>query len=242
MDDLLWLVREAKGLELIVMSIFYLEVLGLPFAWKKFKGGLDVEWVGFQICLKGARLGLSEIRARWLINWLSATAQRGIVKISDLASVVGRLSFGLTALGHLRPFLGPIYAWVAAMNGFGECKVLKALVLIFRFLAVALDDSGRLAKVGSKRGHAQELFRTDAKAEGNQIWLGGWALDHADTKQCRWFSEQLDHSNAPWLFAAGECYRQIASLELLATLAAVVTFGIPDCIRGSVSCSAAWTT
>ena len=28
---LLWMVREAKGLELIVMSIFYLEVLGLPF-------------------------------------------------------------------------------------------------------------------------------------------------------------------------------------------------------------------
>lgn len=27
-DDLLWMVREAKGLELIVMSIFYLEVLG----------------------------------------------------------------------------------------------------------------------------------------------------------------------------------------------------------------------
>ena len=56
-DDLLWLVREAKGLELIVMSIFYLEVLGLPFAWKKFKGGLDVEWVGFQICLKRREAG-----------------------------------------------------------------------------------------------------------------------------------------------------------------------------------------
>ena len=56
-DDLLWLVREAKGLELIVMSIFYLEVLGLPFAWKKFKGGLDVEWVGLQICLKRREAG-----------------------------------------------------------------------------------------------------------------------------------------------------------------------------------------
>ena len=67
-DDLLWMVCEAKGLELIVMSIFYLEVLGLPFGWKKFKGGIDVEWVGLQLCLKGARLGLSELRAQCLIN------------------------------------------------------------------------------------------------------------------------------------------------------------------------------
>jgi hypothetical protein len=46
-----------------------------------------VEWVGFQLCLKGARLGLSELRAQWLINWLTATAQRGTVKIAELASV-----------------------------------------------------------------------------------------------------------------------------------------------------------
>ena len=38
-DDLLWMVREAKGLDLIVMSIFLLEVLGWPFA-EKFKVAL----------------------------------------------------------------------------------------------------------------------------------------------------------------------------------------------------------
>ena len=72
-DDLLWMVREAKGLDLIVMSIFLLEVLGLPFA-EKVQGGIDVEWVGFELCLKGARLGLSEVRAQWLIEWLATTA------------------------------------------------------------------------------------------------------------------------------------------------------------------------
>ena len=57
-------------------------------------------------------------------------------------------------------------------------------------------------------------------------------------KQCRWFSEHLPHDNAPWLFAAGECYRQIASLELFATLAAVVTFGVPNGEHGAICCSA----
>eukprot|EP00435_Cladocopium_sp_Y103_P039501 s2825_g10.t1 len=135
-DDLLWVVREAKGLELVVMSIFFLEVLGL-----------------------------SEVRARWLICWLEKAAEGNSVQVAELSSVLGRLSFGLTALGHLRPFLGPVYAWVAAMDGKGLCRVPKALVLIFKFLARALEV-GRLSKVGRKRqGTVQELFRTDAKAE-----------------------------------------------------------------------------
>ena len=84
---------------------------------------------------------------------------------------------------------------------------------IFTFLACALKGDGRLSKVGGQRRNAREMFRTDAQAEGNQIWLGVWALDHDDKKKCRWFSEQLTHDNAPWLFAAGECYRQIASRD-----------------------------
>ena len=27
-----------------------------------------------------------------------------------------------------------------------------------------------------------EAFRTDARAEGDEVWLGGWALDHSDTE------------------------------------------------------------
>ena len=63
-------------------------------------------------------------------------------------------------------------------------------------------------------------------------------MDSTDTKRCRWFSEKLDHVSAPWLFTAGESYRQIASLELLASLAAVVVFGVPVQMRGRIHCSA----
>ncbi|CAE7822629.1 unnamed protein product [Symbiodinium necroappetens] len=100
--------------------------------------------------------------------------------------------------------------------------------LVFRSL-----ESAGLPCMGER-----ELFRTDARAEGNEVWIGGWALDHRDTTQCRWFSEKLTHKNAPWLFASGESYRQIASLELLATLAAVVLFGVPKGDVGRIRCSA----
>lgn len=238
-DDLLWITRDKRGIEKIILTIYFMTVLGLPFAWKKFKGGVDLAWVGFEISLKGSKLGLSVARSQWLVKWLSDTADVGRVRVADMSAVLGRLSFGLTALGHLRPFLGPVYAWTAAMTGkviWGQLP--KAIILIFRFLARALAGSGRLVSVPPAPGERVELFRTDARAEGNEIWIGGWAMDSTETKQCRWFSEKLCHTNAPWLFTAGEGYRQIASLELLATLAAVLVFGVPVNLRGKMLCSA----
>lgn len=117
----------------------------------------------------------------------------------------------------------------------------KAKQLIFQFLARVLDGDGRLLAVGSAKQQEVELFRTDAKAEGNTVRIAGWACcdsSSADTLQCRWFSETLDHTNAPWLFCSGESYRQIASLELAATLVAVFLFGVPETSK-CARCSAA---
>lgn len=238
-DDLLWLTKDGKGLELIVLSIYFLQILGLPFAWRKFHGGLQFEWVGFQICLDGCQLGISEQRAQWLVKRLRNACAEGQVALADLSAVLGRLSFALTALGHLRLFLGPIYAWVAALAGkTAVSKLPKALRLIFAFLRLALEGGGRLQPLGPRAVEEREFYRTDARAEGDEVWIGGWALDHAETRRCRWFSEKLDHTTAPWLFCSGESYRQIASLELLATLAAVVVFGLPKQAAGQVRCSA----
>ena len=51
-------------------------------------------------------------------------------------------------------------------------------------------------------------------------------MDSDEIKERRWFSERLDCRRFPWLKGGGEAYRQIAALELLATLVAVVVFGI----------------
>lgn len=115
----------------------------------------------------------------------------------------------------------------------------RAISLIFKFLAKALGGGGRLTSAGKAHAVEKELFRTDAKAEGNEVWIAGWALDSENTKQCRWFSERLDHVTAPWVYMAGEAYRQIASLELLATLAAVTLFGVPPGEACGFHCSAA---
>ena len=46
-EDLLWIVREAKALDPIVMSIFYWRFWACHSLGKTFEGGIDVEWVGY---------------------------------------------------------------------------------------------------------------------------------------------------------------------------------------------------
>ena len=212
-DDLLWLARQKDGVAKIILAIFMYVLLGVPFAWKKFVGGPEFTWVGFTMNIRVGALGLSESRAVWAINWLESTAVQGLVRVADVRAALGRLSFALSALGHLRPFLGPIYAWVAVLDSCRRYQVPKAIILIMQYLARALKGLGRLKPVRTPVAGEKELFRTDAKAEGDEVWIGGWALDHADTKQCRWFAERLNHMNAPWPYTSGESYRQIAWLE-----------------------------
>ena len=190
-------------------------------------------------CLwQSARFGLTAARAEWLCNWLEQASCAEQVKIADLRAVLGRLSFACTALCNYRAFLGPLYAWVAAMANFNHRPLPKLAVLIMKFLAKAMKNLGRRQPIGHWQEHVQEVFRTDARAEGEEVWIGGWALDHTELRYCRWFAERLDRKSASWVFASGESYRAIASLELLATFIGVVLFEAPSGTKLGTSCSA----
>ncbi|CAE7745050.1 SWP2 [Symbiodinium sp. CCMP2592] len=157
--------RQKGGVTKIILAVFIYVLLGVPFAWKKFVGGSEFTWVGFSLNLRIGALGLSESRAAWAINWLESTAMQGLVRVADMRAALGRLSFALSALGHSRPFLGPMYAWVAVLHNCRRYQVPKAIVLIMQYLAKALKGLGRLTPVGTPVACEKELFRTDAKAE-----------------------------------------------------------------------------
>ena len=56
-------------------------------------------------------------------------------------------------------------------------------VLIMKFLR-AMKNLGRRQPIGQWQEHVQEVFRSDARAEGEEVWIGGWALDHTDLRRC----------------------------------------------------------
>jgi hypothetical protein len=95
------------------------------------------------------------------------------------------------------------------------------LVLILRYVASELRR-GRMAECRSKAKH-REVFRLDAKAEGENVAIGGWRCrEGRPTREAECVAVTLNRRNAAWAFARGEAFRTIASLELLGALVSVL--------------------
>ena len=90
--------------------------------------------------------------------------------------------------------------------------------LIMRFIILELQAGG-MAACSERGADLGEVFRLDAKAEGDSVAIGGWLSKGASTTRAApWFSVSLNRRNAPWAFMKGETFRVIASLELLGAL------------------------
>ena len=139
------------------------------------------------------------------------------------------MSFVYGALAADRPFLGPLYAFVAVAN----LNSIQSLPLFALSIIAWLRERLRARRstgCASREGPRRESFRIDAKAEGKKIVVGGWEpkcyfKNQPDLKTVRWFSIELTEKTAPWAFVKGEPYKVISALELLATTIAVLLFG-----------------
>ena len=81
-----------------------------------------------------------------------------------------------------------------------------------------------------------EVFRMDAKAEGDTVVIGGWLSQNGTrTTDARWFSVQLTRKSAPWAFARGEPFRTIASLEVLGSLVGMMVLAPPAAAKRETS-------
>ena len=133
-----------------------------------------------------------------------------------------------TALDTLRPFLQPLYAWVhcGAPKGV-PLSLPDAVRFALSFWRTALlKGPGEVPSEAWSRSSTRLLG--DAKADEDSVRVGGFELleDGRPLSQCRWFSEEITPSNAPWAFARqGLAQRCIGALELLTSLMLVVAFG-----------------
>ena len=80
---------------------------GLPCSWRKLRGAWEFEWVGFQINLKSAAVGLSDNRTEWILKWLEEILSGGGIAVFKVAEGLGRLAYGVAAAEELGPFLAP---------------------------------------------------------------------------------------------------------------------------------------
>eukprot|EP00435_Cladocopium_sp_Y103_P005087 s4203_g1.t1 len=221
-DDLETLGAGLEGRRGIVLSFLYLSTMGFPFKWAKQRGGLKVEWIGLYTDYTTMRLGLSPTRAEWMERWTRRLADSGKTTATEMEQGLGRLGFAANALTWERPFLGPLYAWTAAVRTKKGIILIPAMLrTILWFLAERTKQGGSLQEPAPLRRDekADVTFFTDAKATEQGAWIGGF-LQSNDGKIVEWFSEEVLESWAPWLFIRKDPKRVIAALELLATLVA----------------------
>ena len=230
-----WLTGRGTHYEFpLVLFMFILSVLNAPLSWHKLAGGVESEGVGYLLDVGRFRIGITESRALWATRWLDDKVRERRVCLGELREGLGRLQFVAGPLEHLRPLLGPLYAWACAGPRYARPFLPPMILLIMRFIITEVQRE-RMARCPSKALDLGEVFRLDAKAEGENVAIGGWrCAGAATTKEARWFAVKLNRRNAPWAFSRGEAFRTIASLELLGVLVGVMVL-MPE-VKTSSEC------
>ena len=221
-DDLLLTAWGVDKYETLLLAVALWMMAGAPFSWKKTGGGLDVDYIGYSLSLRTYELGISEGRARWLVDFAEKLVEDKVALVRSLAGWLGRVGYAAGVLEWARPFLGPIYAWSAAAPGGATLPVPEAVLLVVAWVAAQLKAGGRVTPCRKAEVALGELFRTDAKGEEGRVVLGGWrTLGAASPAAAEWFSLEVGPAQAPWLFRAGQASAAISAAELLATKVAV---------------------
>jgi len=204
-------------------SLALYEILGTPFSYSKFAGGLQVCFVGYLLDYRACRLGITQRRGAWLVSFIDEMlASKGTIYMRRFNEFLGRLGFVSRVLLWLKPFLAPLYSWSSALDRGTVAKCPKLVMLVLRFLQLQLKDCGYMHSCLRPVVLPQELFRTDAKCATGRIVLGG---HHLLTGQ--WFSLTLVEADVPYLFKKdGETQWASTSAELLSVMVALVLFGV----------------
>ena len=180
-------------------------------------------------------MGISERRAAWILGFLAKHIVDGSIEVHVLEQAVGRVQFCYGVLTWDRPFLAPFYTLVHLYPEGGKVVIPPFALAAMRWLHTRLE-ARRSAPCGRVVDQSEALFRVDAKAEGNDVAVGGWQPFYLpngdiDKAQSKWFAFSLSPEAAPWAFDRSLPFKTISALELLATVVGVIAFG-PNAKKG----------
>ena len=161
-----------RGLLVFLLTIVLIDI---PLSWHKVRGGQQVEWIGYWVDVGRFEIGVSAARAAWAVRWLTDKATEKTVRLGELREGLGRLQFLAGPVEYIRPFLGPLYAWASIGPKYARPKLPVMVMLILRYLAEELRGNHTMP-CEAKAKHLGEVFRMDAKAEGEKIVIGGWRV------------------------------------------------------------------
>ena len=117
------------------------------------------------------------------------------MRLGELREGLGGLQFLAGPVEYVRPFLGPLYAWASIGPRFAKPKLPVMILLIMQYLAEELRGN-HMMPCESRAECLGEVFRLDAKAEGEKVVIGGWRVrGRGAMKEAEWFSLTLTRAS-----------------------------------------------
>ena len=134
-DDLhLTCLGARKFVNMWIILLIY-ELVGTPFSYKKFSGGLKVQFVGYLLDYRECLIGITKKRGEWLVNFIEEMRKAGgTVLLRRFNEFVGRLGFVARVLVWLKPFMAPLYAWSSVLDRSSVATAPRLVSLVMRFL------------------------------------------------------------------------------------------------------------
>ena len=148
----------------ITLKLFLWVLVGTPISWKKCRGGLTMDWIGYWLDYGTYSIGLSESRAMWLIKWATELIDRGATVVRQFLEGLGRLSFATGVLEWDRPFLGILYAWGASVPPGAFLKLPAAATLTLEYIRERLISGKRTTPCRTPTGSLGEVFARSSAA------------------------------------------------------------------------------
>ena len=212
-----------KFSNLLALILVY-EVIGTPFSYKKFGGGLETQFVGYRIDYKASCLGIARKRGDALCQFVQEMKRNSYtVSMRRFAEFLGRLGFVARVFPWLKPQLSPLYSWSAAIDRGTVATAPKMIRLVLLYIERELSQVSFLHDVRKPWKSRGEVFRTDAKCDLGFVVFGGHDFSG------RWFSLRVTRQEAPYLFKDdGSSQWASAPAELLATMIGMHAFGCFD--------------
>lgn len=116
-DDGLLMAAGLEYFKVVVALFLFLDVMEVPLSWRKTRGGFQAEWIGYTIDLRSWKVGVSEKKVKWLVEWAERTLKESHLLGREFRAGVGRLGFLAGVLVGARPLLAPLYAVASRVGG-----------------------------------------------------------------------------------------------------------------------------
>ena len=186
-DDFLFLLPRAVAVPMATLLVAFFQAMGVPISWKKLQLGLELTFLGWDICLRsGYLVTLTEKKQEkllGLINWFLLHPKK--VPRQELLQLLGLLVWGTQARLALRPFLAPLFRAAHGRTSKLACVGMEQIEELIGLLGadrviqgqVRLSDvqaGWRLVTVGARActdaNSALELLQ-QPKLKNGKLWL-----------------------------------------------------------------------